>query len=38
MGSNYQGQTGPKSVQGKLNIRFNALKSGIFAKSPVLPF
>ena len=34
----HQGQTGPKSVQGKLNIRFNALKSGIFAKSPVLPF
>jgi hypothetical protein len=38
MGGNYQGQTGPKSVQGKLYIRFNALKSGIFAKSPVLPF
>ena len=38
MSNNYQGQTGPKSVQGKLNIRFNALKSGIFAKSPVLPF
>ena len=38
MSNNHQGQTGPKSVQGKLNIRFNALKSGIFARSPVLPF
>ena len=38
MSTNYQGQTGPKSLQGKPNIRFNALKSGIFAKSPVLPF
>ncbi len=38
MSNNYQGQTGPKSAQGKLNIRFNALKSGIYAKTPVLPF
>jgi hypothetical protein len=38
MSNNHQGQTSPKSVQGKLNIRFNALKSGIFARSPVLPF
>ena len=38
MKKSFKGQTGPKSVQGKLNIRLNALKSGIFAKSPVLPF
>ena len=32
------GQTGPKSLAGKKKIRFNALKQGRYAKSPVLPF
>lgn len=32
------GQTGPKTVKGKRISSMNALKTGIFAKSPVLPF
>lgn len=32
------GQTGPKSIAGKRRSSMNALKTGIFAKSPVLPF
>lgn len=32
------GQTGPKTVKGKSISSMNALKTGIFAKSPVLPF
>jgi hypothetical protein len=32
------GQTGPKSIVGKRKIRFNALKTGQFAKSMLLPF
>jgi len=35
---NNQGQTGPKSIAGKRNSSMNALKSGMFAKSPILPF
>ena len=31
------GQTGPKSIPGKRRSSMNALKSGIFAKTPVLP-
>ena len=38
MMSNYQGQTGPKSDAGKRIASMNALKSGLFAKSPLLPF
>jgi hypothetical protein len=34
----HQGQTGPKSKAGKNNSKFNALKTGLFAKSTVLPF
>jgi hypothetical protein len=32
------GQTGPKTVKGRSISSMNALKTGIFAKSPVLPF
>jgi hypothetical protein len=38
MMSNYQGQTGPKSDAGKRIASMNALKSGLFAKSPLLAF
>jgi hypothetical protein len=38
MSSNNQGQTGPKSIAGKRKSSMNALKSGMFAKTPVLPF
>lgn len=38
MTRNYQGQTGPKSDAGKRIASMNALKSGLFAKSPLLPF
>ena len=34
----YQGQTGPKTIAGKRRSSMNALKTGIFAKTPVLPF
>ena len=34
----YQGQTGPKSAAGKRIASMNALKTGLFAKSPLLPF
>jgi hypothetical protein len=34
----YQGQTGPKSILGKKNSSMNALKTGLFAKSTILPF
>lgn len=33
-----QGQTGPKSIAGKRNSSMNALKSGMFARSPILAF
>ena len=33
-----QGQTGPKSIAGKRISSMNALKSGFFAKSTILPF
>lgn len=35
---NANGQTGPKSIAGKQRSRFNALKSGRYAKSQLLPF
>lgn len=38
MSSHYQGQTGPKSKEGKRIASMNALKMGLFAKSPLLPF
>ena len=38
MNTSYQGQTGPKSVPGKKNSSMNALKTGLFAKSTILPF
>ena len=38
MSSNQQGQTGPKSAAGKQIASMNALKTGLFAKSPLLPF
>jgi hypothetical protein len=38
MHSKYQGQTGPKSQAGKRISSMNALKSGLFAKTPILPF
>jgi hypothetical protein len=38
MSINHQGQTGPKSDAGKRIASMNALKSGLFAKSPLLPF
>lgn len=33
-----QGKTGPKSIPGKKNSSMNALKTGLFAKSTILPF
>ena len=33
-----QGQTGPKSMAGKRRSSMNALKDGLFARTPVLPF
>lgn len=36
--SKFPGQTGPKSHKGKRISSMNALKSGVFARSPVLPF
>lgn len=36
--SHYHGQTGPKSIAGKRRSSMNALKSGMFARTPVLPF
>lgn len=36
--SHYQGQTGPKSIAGKRRSSMNALKTGMYAKSKVLPF
>lgn len=36
--SKHQGQTGPKSIAGKRKSSMNALKSGLFAKTIVLPF
>ena len=33
-----QGQTGPKSIPGQKNSSMNALKTGLFAKSTILPF
>jgi len=38
MTMNHQGKTGPKSDAGKRIASMNALKSGLFAKSPLLPF
>ena len=38
MSMHHQGQTGPKSLAGKRITSMNALKSGLFAKSPLLPF
>ena len=38
MSSSKQGQTGPKSIAGKRKSSMNALKSGMFARTPVLPF
>lgn len=38
MSCNNQGQTGPKSNAGKRRSSMNALKSGMFAKSPTLPY
>ncbi len=38
MMSNYQGQTGPKSAAGKRIASLNALRTGLFAKTPLLPF
>ncbi|NBV72117.1 MAG: hypothetical protein EBR60_08795 [Burkholderiaceae bacterium] len=34
----YQGQTGPKSAAGKRIASLNALRTGLFAKTPLLPF
>jgi len=31
-------QTGPRTLKGKQRSRFNALKDGATAKSPLLPF
>jgi hypothetical protein len=36
--TSHRGQTGPKSLAGKKISSMNALKSGVFAKSPILPF
>jgi len=36
--SSSQGQTGPKSIAGKRKSSMNALKEGLFARTPVLPF
>ena len=38
MNSHQYGQTGPKSITGKRKSSLNALKTGVFAKTPVLPF
>lgn len=38
MSSSNQGQTGPKSIAGKRKSSMNALKTGMFARTPVLPF
>jgi hypothetical protein len=38
MSSSNLGQTGPKSIAGKRKSSMNALKSGMFARTPVLPF
>ena len=38
MYTSYQGQTGPKSIPGKKNSSMNALKTGLFARSTILPF
>ena len=38
MSMHHKGQTGPKSLAGKRITSMNALKSGLFAKSPLLPF
>jgi hypothetical protein len=38
MSNHYQGQTGPKSIAGKRIASMNALKSGLYAKTPLLPF
>ena len=38
MSNVYQGQTGPKSSAGKKISSMNALKTGLFARSAVLPF
>jgi len=38
MVTSYQGQTGPRSIPGKKNSSMNALKTGLFAKSTILPF
>ncbi len=38
MSTQHQGQTGPKSIAGKKKSSMNALKAGMFAKTPVLPF
>jgi hypothetical protein len=38
MNTSYQGQTGPKSIPGKKNSSMNALKTGLFARSTILPF
>ena len=34
---NAEKSTGPTSVEGKANSRFNSLKTGLYAKSAVLP-
>ena len=36
--SKKQGPTGPRSIEGKRISSMNALKNGVFAKTPVLPF
>ena len=36
--SKSQGPTGPRSIAGKRISSMNALKNGVFAKTPVLPF
>jgi hypothetical protein len=36
--SKNQGQTGPKTLAGKNRSKFNALKSGMYAKSKLLPY
>lgn len=38
MNISQHGQTGPKSIAGKRRSCMNALKSGMFARTPVLPF
>ena len=36
--SKKQGPTGPRSIAGKRISSMNALRNGVFAKTPVLPF